>query len=206
ELSTLDLPNLRRMTFQSWDRRGIGGLDEESLRQLENTYRQAMEFAKQPEDWRVFVGEHGTGKTHLAAAIANRRREEGDSVLFLVVADLLDHLRQSFNPQDAVPSNHELFERVRTAPLLVLDDLGAQSQSPWADEKLYQLINYRYNARLPTVITTSMRTQEMDKRILSRITDPALSTILPTGRFDFGGGRAADPSERPRRGRPRKSS
>jgi DNA replication protein DnaC len=205
ELSTLDLPLLRNMTFQRFDPRGVGGLADESTRYLQEAHRQALRFAEQPEDWLVFVGEHGSGKTHLAAAIANHRREKGDSVLFLVVADLLDHLRQSFNPQEAIPNNHELFERVRTAPLLVLDDLGAQSQSPWADEKLYQLINFRYNARLPTVITTSMRTQEMDKRVLSRITDPALSTILPTCRFDFGGGRAPDPSERPRRGRPRKT-
>lgn len=204
ELSTLDLPLLRSMTFQRFDPRGAG-VAGDAADYLQSAHRQALRFAEEPQDWLVFVGEHGSGKTHLAAAIANQRREKGDSVLFVVVADLLDHLRQSFNPQDSTPNNHELFERVRTAPLLVLDDLGAQSHSPWADEKLYQLINFRYNARLPTVITTSMKTQEMDKRILSRVTDPAISTILPTGRFDFGGGRAPDPSERPRRGRPRKN-
>ncbi|MPZ23425.1 MAG: AAA family ATPase [Dehalococcoidia bacterium] len=197
ELSTLDLPLLRNMTFQRFDPRG-SGLSEESGRFLQEAHRQALSFAEEPQDWLVFVGDHGSGKTHLAAAIANKRRQNGDSVLFVVVPDLLDHLRRSFGPQESAPDNHELFERVRAAPLLVLDDFGAQSQSPWADEKLYQLINFRYNARLPTVITTSMNSQQMDTRILSRITDPALSTILPTGRFDFGGGRAPDPSQRRR--------
>lgn len=206
ELSTLDLPLLRSMTFQRFDPRGLEALGEDATRYLQEAHRQALRFAEEPADWLVFVGEHGSGKTHLAAAIANNCRDRGDSVLFVVVADLLDHLRRSFSPQAETPDNHELFNLVKSAPLLVLDDLGAQSQSSWADEKLYQLINFRYNARLPTVITTSMKTQEMDKRILSRVTDPAISTVLPTGRFDFGGGRAPDPSERPRRGRPRKSS
>jgi DNA replication protein DnaC len=202
ELSTLDLPLLRSMTFNSFRPNGNTFLPEESLRFLQEAHRQALRFAEEPQDWLVFVGEHGSGKTHLAAAIANQRRERGDSVLFLFVPDLLDHLRRSFSPQEAAPSNHELFERVRSVPLLVLDDLGAQSQSPWADEKLFQLVNYRYNARLPTVFTTILKTQEVDKRIYARISDPAISTVLPTGSYDFGGGRKPDPSQPRRRGRP----
>ena len=49
----------------------------------------------------------------------------------------------------------ERFDQVRNAPLLVLDDLGSQSNTPWAQEKLYQIFNHRYNAKLPTVITTN---------------------------------------------------
>ena len=44
---------------------------------------------------------------------------------------------------------------IRTASLLILDDLGAHSSTPWAQEKLFQIFNHRYNARLPTVITAT---------------------------------------------------
>jgi len=77
-----------------------------------------------------------------------------DSVLFIVVPDLLDHLRSSFGPDSRV-SYDALFERIKKAPVLVLDDFGEHSATSWAQEKIYQLINYRYNARLATVITTA---------------------------------------------------
>ena len=49
--------------------------------------------------------------------------------------------------------------------------------TPWVREKLYQLFNYRYNAELPTVITTADTLDEMDARIRSRMLDGRLCTI-----------------------------
>jgi DNA replication protein DnaC len=62
--------------------------------------------------------------------------------------------------------------------LLILDDLGTQSATPWAREKLYQLFNYRYNAELPTVITTSQFGDVIDPRIFSRMQDQRLCRIV----------------------------
>jgi len=55
-------------------------------------------------------------------------------------------------------------------PLLVLDDLGTQSATPWAEEKLYQLFNYRYNARLPTIITMA-KDADLKPRLKSLLLD-----------------------------------
>jgi DNA replication protein DnaC len=88
----------------------------------------------------------------------------------VTVPDLLDHLRATFSPQSAI-SYDKLFEQVRKSPLLVLDDLGTESATSWAKEKLYQLFNYRYNARLPTVITTAQRIEDLDPRLSSRLLD-----------------------------------
>lgn len=96
--------------------------------------------------------------------------------MFVVVPDLLDHLRATFNPNSST-SYDRRFEEVRAAPLLVLDDLGTQSMTPWVREKLYQLFNHRYNAQLPTVITTSDLIDEMDARIRSRMLDTRLCKI-----------------------------
>ncbi|HEX5571359.1 MAG TPA: hypothetical protein VFX31_08235, partial [Ktedonobacterales bacterium] len=51
-------------------------------------------------------------------------------------------------------------------------DLGAENATAWATEKLFQIINYRYNYRMPTVITTNHRLlSHMDERIRSRLSD-----------------------------------
>jgi DNA replication protein DnaC len=117
------------------------------------------------------------GKTHLAAAIANEALDRGEAVLFAVVPDLLDHLRATFGPQSTVGYD-ERFELVRTVSLLILDDLGTESTTPWAREKLYQLINHRYNYRLATVITTNLKPEVIEPRIYSRLCDPACGTMI----------------------------
>ena len=93
-----------------------------------------------------------------------------------MVPDLLDHLRATFSPNSNTTFDRR-FDEIRTAPLLVLDDLGTQSMTPWVREKLYQLFNYRYNAELPTVITTADSMNEMDARIRSRLLDGKLCTV-----------------------------
>ncbi len=124
----------------------------------------------------MLTGPYGSGKTHLAAAIANHRAELGAPPLFVVVPDLLDHLRATFSPSSSISLDRR-FEEVRTASLLILDDLGTQSMTPWVREKLYQLFNYRYNAELPTVITTADTFDDMDPRLRSRMLDTRLCTI-----------------------------
>jgi DNA replication protein DnaC len=96
----------------------------------------------------------------------------------VTVPDLLDHLRATFSPQSSI-SYDKLFEQVRKAPLLILDDLGTESATAWAREKLYQLFDYRYNARLATVVTTAQRIDELDPRIRSRLQDQRRCQIYP---------------------------
>ncbi len=163
---------LSRMTFESFRPQGYG-LPPRQRENLIRAYELAREFAQEPKGWLILSGGYGSGKTHLAAAIANYRLEQGQPVLFVVVPDLLDHLRATFRPDSAIAYD-ERFETVRTAPLLILDDLGTQSGTPWAKEKLYQLINHRYNGQLPTVITTNHPLDEIDARLRSRMTDPDL--------------------------------
>jgi DNA replication protein DnaC len=93
------------------------------------------------------------------------------------VPDLLDHLRATFSPNSNVSLDRR-FEEVRKSRMLILDDLGTQSATPWAREKLYQLFNYRYNAELPTVITTSSKTKDLDPRLYSRMQDGRLCKIV----------------------------
>ena len=199
-LGSIELEALRQKAFSNFDYK-LSNLSPEERQSLEQSYRNAVNFAKSPEGWLVFMGVNGCGKTHLAAAIANNLRKEGKSVLFIVVTDLLDYLRSTFNPESRVTYD-ELFEKIKKTPVLILDDFGEQSATSWAQEKLYQLINYRYNARLATVLTTCLSLDEIESRISSRMVDPSLSLVLrinaPDYRGDIKAPRPRDVKSQPR--------
>ncbi len=178
DLSSLDL--LANKTFDTFEERAAEKLPPEEQKSLQKALKSAHAFAEKPKGWLVFEGTYGCGKTHLAAAIANYRAELGDPPLFVMVPDLLDHLRAAFSPNSGT-SYDRRFDEVRTASLLVLDDLGSQSATPWAREKLHQLLNYRYNAELPTVITVAKETLDqglVDERIITRMLDERVCDFM----------------------------
>lgn len=176
ELSSLDL--LSNRTFENFSLRKEEDLEATVLKSLKDAYEAAQHFAQKPHGWIVLTGDYADGKTHLAAAIANYRAQLGDPPLFVMVPDLLDHLRSTFSPNSQTTFDRR-FDEIRTAPLLVLDDLGTQSMTPWVREKLYQLFNYRYNAELPTVITIAADSlDDLDARINSRLLDARICRII----------------------------
>jgi DNA replication protein DnaC len=176
---------LRNMTFDNFDHKRLD-LPPDLRENLRTAFNQAVEFARSPEGWLIFHGVNGCGKTHLAAAIANYRLARGEEVFFVVVPDLLDHLRSTFSPDSKI-SYDEFSEKIKEVPLLILDDFGEQSATPWAQEKLYQLINYRYNARLPMVVTTCLSLEEIETRISSRMVDPTISWVFNIMAPDYRG-------------------
>ena len=190
----------KRMTFRTFEDRI--NLPQEVRENLRKAFQSALEFAKQPEGWLVLAGVNGCGKTHLAAAIVNYQYEAGRPAMFVVVPEFLDHLRYTFSPESKI-SYDQFFESVKSAPLLVLDDFGEQSTTPWAQEKLYQVINYRYNAQLPTVITTVSSLDEIEPRISSRLIDHKLSVFFNIHAPDYRGD--SRPRQRRVPGRQRKT-
>jgi DNA replication protein DnaC len=171
-----NLLHLRNMTLDSFEVKQ--DVSDEVRVSLQDALALSREFAENPRGWLLFTGDYGSGKTHLAAAIANFRVEHGQSALFVVVPDLLDYLRSAYAPNSPATYD-ERFEQVRSIQLLVLDDLGTQNTTPWAAEKLYQILNYRYNSELPTVITTNQNLADMDPRLASRLKDQALVHMVP---------------------------
>jgi len=174
DLSSLAMHH--EQTFGNWDDRQSENLSPEDRRSLEKAIKAATGYARSPQGWLVFTGPYACGKTHLAAAIANARADIGQPPLLISVSNLLDHLRATFSPNSPVSLDRR-FEELRSAPLLILDALGEQSPTPWANEKLFQLIDYRHLNKLPTVITTAKYLEELDPRLLSRIQDARLCTI-----------------------------
>lgn len=137
------------------------------------------DYAAAPSGWLVLSsGEYGTGKSHLALAIANAVATRGGSVYFHTVPDMLKDLKATFDGDEE--SFNQRLDRIRTVDLLVLDDFGTEQPTSFATTTLFQIVNHRYNRRLATVVTTN-KFDQIDGRLRSRLGDVALVERL---RFD----------------------
>ena len=168
-LGRIDSGMLKRMTFDNFDLRG-NNPDASQRASLKSAHEKAALFAADPQGWMLITGGTGAGKTHLAVAIAAEQIRQNRPVIFAFVPDLMDYLRSTFNPESPVQYDR-LFEEVKNAPLLILDDLGKERRSDWAVEKLYQIIVHRHNMEVPTVITSMMNFEDERDPIISRILD-----------------------------------
>ena len=181
-------PNMRaRMTFQAFDPAGNGRLTDYQQRSLQAAKSYVQRWANGPDGWLSLHGPYGVGKTHLAVAAAGEREDRGDEVFFATVADLLDYLRATFSPDSEV-SHDDLLDSIRNADVLVLDDMGAERSTPFAEDKLFQIVGYRYEERLPTIITTAQQIEAIASarpRIASRLQDPLVVTEMPMEAPDF---------------------
>lgn len=170
-----NLGPLTRLTFDNLQPKGLDD-DPRKQSQFQSCYEESRSFAENPVGWLVLTGPSGCGKTHMAAAIANVCLKDGIPIFWTIVPDLLDHLRTTFSPTSDITYD-DLFERVKNAPLLILDDLGTHSSTPWAEEKLFQVLNHRFNAQLATIVTT-ISMNELDERLKTRLKSPGLSHEL----------------------------
>jgi len=184
DLSHLD--RLSHLTFENFDVRGnkkAQNLSVQDRHSLETAKQEAETFATSLQGWLLLEGGYGCGKTHLAAAIANFAVNRGVPTLFITVPDLLDSLRFAFaNPETTFETR---FDEIRDSALLILDDFGTQNATAWAQEKLFQILNYRYINKLPMVVTTNLMLDEIESRIRSRLQDDEFVKHVRIGAPDY---------------------
>jgi DNA replication protein DnaC len=117
----------------------------------------------------LLIGTVGSGKTHIAVAILREVIERGFTGRYWNIVDLLDELRASYDPSSPAAA-WEIMEEIEGADLLVLDDLGAEAPTGWVHDRLYQIINRRYEDNRPTIVTTNLELRDLADQIGSRIT------------------------------------
>lgn len=159
-----------------WD---IYGIDVKLQQGIAKSFiEQFKKYQKAGKGLYIYSKTKGSGKTLLACSLANGVMEHLDiCVKFVSVPELLEMTKKSY--KDFMEK--EDIERIRTAELLILDDIGAEIKKEWVDIELFRLIDYRYSNQRVTIFTSniSMNNLKLNERIVDRIFSMCIKLDLP---------------------------
>lgn len=117
-------------------------------------------FLKKPSTFHKGIylwGNFGRGKTYLMGALVNKLAERGYSSTFINLPTFISELKDSFNVKENAKNTTQRIAEVKKAPLLVLDDIGAEAMSDWVrDEVIGVILQYRMQEELPTFFTSNL--------------------------------------------------
>lgn len=159
---------------------------------------QAEAFARTPAGFLVLWGERGHGKSHLCAAIYNALRARKRVAIFVKMSRLADSIKRLYTDETAQAEGTSASQRLDVycqAPVLLIDDIGADNYTPHDDGILSTIVDYRYANQLPTVFVSNWDVREVDgqgnpnnrfdPRIVSRWNDVDFSVVLNTAAADY---------------------
>ncbi|WAM36573.1 ATP-binding protein [Caldicellulosiruptor acetigenus] len=150
----------------------------------EQFYRLARNYCEQFEEMKrqnvglLFYGPSGTGKTFLAFCIANYLIERFYPVIAVSTIGFLAKLKQLYSSSSG-EMEIEVLNNFKNADLIVLDDMGAESSTGWAVEKLYMLVDMRYRDEKPLIVTTNYNLEELKEKLGIRIFDRLIEMCCP---------------------------
>lgn len=153
------------MTFGAFDQKLSGAAHD-----IAKEY--AEKFGKETTRGLLLYGKAGSGKTHLAVAIARHLIEQRMiPVRFARIVDLLSEIRQTFDENERYRTENEadLIQKYISVPLLILDDLGAEKTTDWVRQLLYQIIDERWIEQKPIIVTSNLNLEEIEARFEERI-------------------------------------
>lgn len=155
--------------MHSWNFAADDGTNPKMSAAMQNYVQHFAEFRKQGKGLLLF-GDVGTGKTFLAACVANALIDKGVPCLVTNFARIANTLQGMFDGRQAY------LDSMNNFPLLVLDDLSTERQTEYMLEIVYNVIDARYRAKLPLIVTTNLTREELMnpadiryKRIFSRL-------------------------------------
>lgn len=140
--------------------RGLTWADYEVDDKNKKAWSLARWIVENPTMGLFIYGSPGVGKTLLAAIMANEYESRGKRVIFTKVSDFLRNIRATFD-KDSKMSEMEVLQKFCECDCLILDDVRPECGKKFASEQLFELIDSRYNAQLPTVITSNGTMEEV---------------------------------------------
>lgn len=122
-----------------------------------------------------FYGEPGVGKTYTVCAIAKGILKNGIDVMFLNTGDFLEKIRNEFDRKGSYDEGDDyipgIFEEVMNFKgIIIFDDIGAEKTSDWVRERLYLIINKKYEDMIPMIFTSNCDLEILSARLGDRIT------------------------------------
>ena len=120
---------------------------------------------KKPVKGLYLYGNFGCGKTYLISAMLNELAKFNIKSAIIFWPEYLRMLKSSFNDSQEYKNN---FEKIKEAPILLIDDIGAENVTPWGrDEVLCSILQYRMEEHLPTFFTSNLDIDSLEKHLAS---------------------------------------
>jgi len=166
-------PRFAECTFESW----IARPGSERCLDAAKNFAEHFDRHQVSGEGLLMFGNPGNGKSHLAAAIVNAVIPRGKACVFRSVPALLKKLQETYRA-DARVSEFEILAVLQDADLVVLDDLGAEKMTEWAESMLYYIVDQRYRWRKPLIVTTNCDLEELEERIGTRTFDRLLEMCV----------------------------
>jgi DNA replication protein DnaC len=113
----------------------------------------------------LFIGDPGTGKTHLAVGVMKALIDKGHQCVFFDYQNLLDRIRSSYDAASGT-SDRNAYSTVLDCEILVLDDLGAHRVTDWVEDTVTSIITYRCNHRKPLITTTNLPDPDITGKVV----------------------------------------
>ena len=141
-----------------------------------NAVVQAKRYAEQPVGWLVLSGPVLSGKTHIAAAIANKATELGNPVRYISAFAVPDMIRGIDFGRDAEDAETR-WQSLLDAPVLILDDFGAGAPNARTEGRLDLLLTHRATQGSPTVVVLARPLEQLAERFRDRLADQELCAL-----------------------------
>jgi DNA replication protein DnaC len=153
---------------------------------VKSAYEEAKSMASKPGElyWLALLSLNGTGKTHLAISICKAWIKAGIPTKYIFASLLLDELREGFK-KDKEQSYESRYQYYCNVPLLMIDDYGVESSTPWVQEKFDTILDYRLMHNLSLIVTSNNSLDEMPPRIRSRLMRHPKSKIITIMAEDY---------------------
>lgn len=163
-------PLYRNASFDNFSTPRDNPIAESAIRQLLVTVRSyAREFPLTDKPGLLFIGDPGTGKTHLAVATLRMLISRGFEGVFYDYQNLLDRIRSGYDKDSGV-SDKEAYRAALDSEVLLLDDLGAHRVTDWVIDTVTAIITYRCNHKKPLIATTNLPDPDAGQTVVERTT------------------------------------
>ena len=161
-------------TFENWEKDS----SNEKWFKMAEKYADNFKDMKKENIGFMLYGPAGAGKTYMVSAIANRLMERLTPVIVISSLGILNKIKDNYGRYGS-EGEVQIINSLKTASLLVIDDLGAENNTEWATTTLYQIVDSRYRNNKPMIVTTNLSPEKLQEKLGQRTYDRISEMCVP---------------------------